>query len=118
MAVTSEPVVLAAGANTVTTSGTVGTIVVTVNPSTPQTGVTHEPLFWTRWSVSVALDTSTASAMHAANRSTAYGELLAAQPFEQTIKTGIGGYGCVEGVMAAGTGNLIVMGAARRGGGF
>lgn len=118
MAVTSEPVVLAAGANTVTTSGTVGTIVVTVNPSTPQSAVTHEPLFWTRWSVSVALDTSTASAMYAANRSTAYGELLAGQPFEQTIKTGMGGYGCVEGVMAAGTGNLIVMGAARRGGGF
>jgi nucleotide-binding universal stress UspA family protein len=119
MTVTSEPVALAAGANTVTTSGAIGTIVVTVNPPTPSYALSHEKLFWTRWTVSASMGTAvTASAMHAANRSTAYGELLAGQPFEQTIKTGMGGYGCVEAVMAAGTGNLIVMGAARRGGGF
>lgn len=119
MTVTSEPVVLASGANTVTTSGTVGTIVVTVNPKTPQTGITHEPLFWTRWSVSAALDSATtATSFHAANRSTAYAELLSGQVFEQRIKTGVGGIGCVEALMNAGTGNLVVNGAASRGGGF
>lgn len=118
MAVTSEPVVLAAGANTVTTSGTVGTIVVTVNPSTPSTKVTHEPLFWTRWSVAAALDSATASAMYAANRSTAYAELTAGQSWEERIKTGVGGFGCVEAVMASGTGNLIINAATSRGGGF
>jgi hypothetical protein len=118
MAVTSEPVVLAAGANTVTTSGAIGTIAVTINTSTPHSKATDTELYWVRVSVDAAVDSSTATSIYAANRSTAYGELLAGQPFEQRIKTGIGGYGCVEGVMAAGTGNLIVNGASERGGNF
>ena len=66
-------------------------------------------MFWTRWSVSAALDTAvTLDHMAAANRSTAYAELLSGQTFEERIRHGFGGIGCVEALVNAGTANLIV----------
>jgi hypothetical protein len=56
--------------------------------------------------------------MLCANRSTAYMELLSGQTFEQRVFAGVGGFGCVEAKMNAGTGNLVVNGASARSGGF
>ena len=68
------------------------------------------PLYWTRWSVDAAItDTSvTFNSMVAANRSTAYLELTSGQMFEERIKHGLGGIGCVEALTNAGTANLVV----------
>ena len=78
-----------------------------------------QKLYWTRWEVSVALDTTvTLTGLLAMNRSTAYGELLSGQPFEQNINQASGGFGCVEALVDAGTGNLIVNVAASHGGDF
>ena len=67
------------------------------------------PLYWTRWSVNGALDSSvTIVAMLAANRSTTYGELVLGQTLEQKIVWGFGGLGCIEALTNAGTANLIV----------
>jgi len=79
------------------------------------------PLYWTKWTPSVALtDTSiTVVNLSAANRSTAYAELLENQPFEERILQGqIGGLGCEEALVNAGTGNLVVNAATRRDGEF
>lgn len=76
-------------------------------------------LYWTRWEVDTAIDSSvTLDAMWAANRSTAYAELLSGQCFEEKIKHGIGGIGCVEALTNAGTANLIVNAASLRDGRF
>ena len=75
-----------------------------------------EPLYWTRWEVSAALDASTtAQAMLALNRSTAYAELPAGVTQSVGIVKGPGGMACVEAKMNAGTGNLIVNAGVRRG---
>jgi hypothetical protein len=69
------------------------------------------PLYWTKWTPSVALtDTSiTVVNMSAANRSTAYGELVSGQSFEERVECGkIGGLGCIEALTNAGTANLVV----------
>jgi hypothetical protein len=84
--------------------------------SKPPTG---SPLYWTRWQVSAALDSSvTATGMNALARSTAYAELVNGQAWEQRITKGPGGVANVEGLTDAGTGNLIVNAAAHIGGGF
>jgi len=78
---------------------------------TTKTYYSDKLLYWTRWSVSVALaDTAiTFNSMVAANRSTSYSEWLEGQPLEQRIKHGeIGGIGCIEALTNAGTANLIV----------
>ncbi len=89
-------------------------------PNTPTSDYTGLNYFWTRWSVSAALtDTSvTFDSMVAANRSTAYAELLSGQLFEERINRGLGGIGCVEGLTDAGTANLIVNVATVRDGRF
>ena len=75
-----------------------------------------EPLYWTRWEVSAALDSSvTAQAMLALNRSTAYAELPAGVTQSVGVVKGPGGVACVEAKMDAGTGNLIVNAMVRRG---
>ena len=75
-----------------------------------------EPLYWTRWEVSAALDASaTAQAMLALNRSTAYAEIPAGITQSMGVVKGPGGVACVEAKMDAGTGNLIVNAAVRRG---
>ena len=65
-------------------------------------------------------DTSvTMNSLVAANRSTAYLELIAGQPWEERVQVGeIGGIGCIEAKVNAGTGNLIVNVATERGGEF
>jgi hypothetical protein len=75
-----------------------------------------EPLYWSRWEVSAALDASTtAQAMLALNRSTAYAELPAGTSQSVGVVKGPGGVACVEAKMDAGTGNLIVNATVRRG---
>jgi hypothetical protein len=77
------------------------------------------PLYWTRWEVSVALDSSvTVLAMNAMNRSTAYFELVSEQVLEQRVSKGPGGMGCIEAKTDAGTANLIVNVAAGSGSQF
>ena len=69
------------------------------------------PLYWTRWGVDALLEADgvTFNSMVAANRSTAYAELLSGQCLEQRIKHGeIGGIGCVEALTAASTAKLLV----------
>jgi hypothetical protein len=75
------------------------------------------PLYWTKWTPSVALtDTSiTVVNLSAANRSTDYAELLENQPFEERVSCGkIGGLSCIEALTDAGTANLIVNVACRQ----
>ena len=67
------------------------------------------PLFWTRWVVSAALDSSvTLTSMLPLNRSTAYDELLENEIQEQVVHRGVGGLSCVEALTDAGTGNLLI----------
>lgn len=67
------------------------------------------PLYWTRWSVSAALDSSvTLSSFLALNRTTTYAELIASQLWAQRVRKGVGGIASVEALTDAGTANLIV----------
>lgn len=76
-------------------------------------------LYWTRWEVSVALDsTTTLNSMLALAPSTNYFELSANQNFELGITKGPEGVGCIEALTDAGTGNLAVGFAAARGRSF
>ncbi len=85
---------------------------------TVKTDYSGKRMFWTRWSVDAAItDTSvTFNSMVAANRSTAYGELLSGQLLEQLVKHSLGGIGCIEALTDAGTANLIVNVATSRDG--
>ena len=68
-----------------------------------------ERLYWTRWQISAALDSSTTlNSLVATNRSTAYFEMMAGQNLEARVRSGIGGTGCIQAKVDAGTGNLIV----------
>lgn len=73
-------------------------------------------VYWTRWEVSVAIDSSvTLNHMVALNRSTAYFELLEGQPVEMVLEgSPPNGYAGLEVVSNAGTGNLVVNGATIR----
>ncbi len=68
------------------------------------------PLYWVKWVFDKQLDTTevTIDSITAANRSTAYGELISGQTLEQRITHGFGGVGCIEALTNAGTANLIV----------
>ena len=78
-------------------------------PSIPSAYYTIEPMYWTRWEVSAALDTSsTLNSLVAANRSTAYAEISPGFAPDGRIRHGFGGIGCVEVLTDAGTANLIV----------
>jgi len=67
------------------------------------------PLYWTRWSGSAALDsTTTLDGMVAANRSTAYGELVEGQMISKDDIIGFGGLGCIEAATDTETANLVV----------
>lgn len=80
------------------------TIAVVARPS-----ILVQPLFWTRWEVSVALDaTVTITGMQAMNRSTTYDELDVSLGAEMRIRRGLNGVGCIEHLTDAGTANLIV----------
>jgi hypothetical protein len=72
-------------------------------------------LFWTRWEVSVALDSDTTlNSMHAINRSTNYRALITGQIIRQAAKVGFGKYGSIQHVTNTGTANLIVNGGSGR----
>lgn len=74
----------------------------------------RENFFWTRWTVSAALDSSTTlNSMGAINRDTTYGELVSGQAFEQSCYVGTGGISSVTALTDAGTANLIVNVATR-----
>lgn len=77
-------------------------------------------LYWTRWSVSAALDaTVTLSQMLAMNRTTTYTEWLSGQTLEERIRHGEpGGIGNIEALTDAGTASLIVNAFTVRDGGF
>lgn len=77
-------------------------------------GVFTEDLYWTRWQVSVKLDSpTTLDHIIALNQSTAYAELVEGQTLEQAVHRGIGGQSAVEVVTDAGTANLIINAGAR-----
>jgi len=117
--VTSSDVNLTTASSTTVAMSSTGTMLVDINSPAPATPWAKIPLFWTRWSWDKALDsTTTLNAMLCANRSTAYMELLSGQCFEQRILVGPGGFGCVEALMNAGTGSLVVNAASARDGGF
>lgn len=91
------------------------------NPTSPNTAVPafigagllkdvgNIPQFWTRWSVSAALDSSTTvNSILAYNRSTSYSEFIAGQGLEEAVAKGPGGVGCIEALTDLGTANLIV----------
>jgi len=89
--------------------------------SSPMFAGRETPLYWTRWSVSVALDSSTTlDQMLAMNRNTArYAELVSGEAREHTIMHGReGGVGCIECLTDAGTANLVVNAYAKVGEGF
>ncbi len=84
-------------------------------------GVSQEDanLFWTRWQWAAQLDDpTTANSFTGLNRSTAYGEFLAGQAWEQSIVMGPSGHAAIEALTNAGTANLIVNGAIVRSGEF
>lgn len=65
------------------------------------------PMYWTRWEVSAALTASCQlRAIQPLNRSTAYEELGEGQPYQQALNEKQ--FACVEALVNAGTGNLIV----------
>ena len=75
----------------------------------------REKLYWTRWTVDAALDsTTTLNSMVAMNRSTAYTEIPVGLSWEGAVHRGTGGIGCVEALTDAGTANLIINVATAR----
>lgn len=71
-------------------------------------------LFWTRWSVDVAIDSSvTFDHMLAINRTTVYDELPSGTAHEEAVTFGPGGISCIQAKTDAGTANLVVKVAAR-----
>jgi hypothetical protein len=78
-------------------------------------------LYWTRWEVSVALDSSTTlNSMYAMsrNKTTAGLQLVSGRVFALNVTKDVGGIGCIEGITDAGTANLLVNAATVTGQGF
>ncbi len=69
-----------------------------IYPGTPASKYTGLNYYWTRWEVSVALDSDTlVESIVAANRSTAYPELIEGQPQEEEIRELLNGvHGIVD----------------------
>lgn len=69
----------------------------------------NERLYWTRWSVSAALDSSTTlNSLLSLTRSSARSEWLSGQCLEFAVKRGLRGLGNVGALTTSGTANLIV----------
>lgn len=67
------------------------------------------PQYWTRWEVSVALDSSvTAHQMHSLNRSVSYAQISTTHTHEQAIHRGRGGIGSIEYRTDAGTADVNI----------
>ena len=77
-----------------------------IGDTTVQESLFATGLYWTRWEVSVALDTTDLVQMRPLNRSTAYAELLEGQEREMSLHDRE--YACVEALVNAGTGAIIV----------
>lgn len=76
----------------------------------------NEVLYWTRWEVSAALDSSTTlKAMLTMNRSTTYAEMISTFARDFRVYKAPGGLGCIEALTDAGTANLIINGFTRLG---
>jgi hypothetical protein len=77
--------------------------------------VGQEDIYWTRWEVSAALDSSvTLQEFHALSReSTQYWELISEIPLEMVVNNHLGGVGAIEALTDAGTASLIVNCASR-----
>ena len=79
----------------------------------------HTPLYWTRLSVSAALDSSTTlNSILSLPRSTSYAELVSGMAQEMTLQKGLGGVAAIEALTDAGTANLIVNAYTWGDGGF
>lgn len=90
-----------------------------IGETTARIAYSGNDLYWTRWQVSAALDSSTTlNSLMALNRSTAYAELLAGQVREIAFGKGPEGHGCIEALVPAGGGNLVVNVDTRGGGRF
>jgi hypothetical protein len=67
------------------------------------------PLYWTRWEVSAVTEaTWNVAAIQPLNRSTNYPEYAEGFGFQQALDTGPDGFSCVEALLNAGDGKLIV----------
>ena len=103
---------------TVPTSWATGELAKMLNIDAKRVGQAQTPIYWTRWTVSAALDsTTTVANLFAMNRSTAYPEWVAGQAWEEDMLWGPGGVGCIEALVNAGTANLIVNGGIKSSGG-
>jgi hypothetical protein len=77
-------------------------------------------LFWTRWTVSAALDaTVTVANLLSINRSTTYAGIASVetQPVALSVHWGPNGIGAIEALTDAGTANLVINAATRADGG-
>ncbi len=82
-------------------------------------GVTMEEMFWTRWEVSIALDSTTdQNSWIAINRSTTYAEIPLGLGWTEAVSVGPGGIFSITALTDAGTANLIVNCATRSAGRF
>lgn len=97
----------------------VGSVGSTGDSVLPAHGLLSEEMYWTRWEVSAALDSTTdANSMLATNRSTAYAEIPAGFEWAETITVGRGAFFSLTALTDAGTANLVVNCATRSGGMF
>ena len=72
------------------------------------------PLYWTRWEVSAATEaTWNVVGLQPLNRSTLYSEYPEGFGVEMAVDAGSGGFSCVEALVDAGTGSLVVNVATR-----
>lgn len=97
-----------------------GAITWTVPTDWKKSEISGQKLYWLRLEVSAALDASTTlDGMWPINRSTANFEIVPnTQPIEMEINHGVGGDGCLQVMINAGTGTLIVNAAAGPGRSF
>ena len=66
--------------------------------------------YWTRWEVSVALDSSvTLNSLMALARSAVYAELASGVGWEERVSKQLGGWAGIEALTDAGTANLVIL---------
>ena len=89
------------------TADALRSIVATCATAVPYSAI---PLYWVKFTVSVALDSSTTlDQLLAINRSTNYLALTSGKPaMEFMIPRGLGGWGCFQAITDAVTANLVV----------
>ena len=94
---------------TMPTDWTTGALATIQGGTPPNQGVFNEALYWTRWEVSAALDSSvTLNSLLPISRSTAYAELPTGVAWNQGVKVGPGGVSTIQALTDAGTALLLV----------